>query len=50
MKGFYFITDSTLSLKGIVPDVEKAVAAGVKIIQYPTRLQKRVFSMMRPGT
>ena len=34
MKGFYFITDSTLSLKGIVPDVEKAVAAGVKIIQY----------------
>jgi thiamine-phosphate pyrophosphorylase len=34
MKGFYFITDPTHSSKGIASDAVKAVAAGVKIIQY----------------
>lgn len=34
MRGYYFITDSSLSVAGILSDVEKAVAAGVRIIQY----------------
>ena len=34
MKGFYFITDSGLSRKGIVSDVRNAVKAGVKVVQY----------------
>ena len=31
---FYFITDSNLSLKGIFSDVDNALKAGCKIIQY----------------
>lgn len=43
IKGYYFITDSTLSRLGIEADVKSAVAAGVEVIQYrnkcaPTRL------------
>lgn len=34
MRGFYFITDSKLSRKGIVSDVKSAISAGVKIVQY----------------
>ena len=34
MRGYYFITDSTYSAAGMASDVENAVAAGVKIIQY----------------
>jgi thiamine-phosphate pyrophosphorylase len=34
MKGYYFITDEQYSAAGIISDVEKAVSAGVKIIQY----------------
>jgi thiamine-phosphate pyrophosphorylase len=34
MRGFYFITDSTLSRAGNVSDVQNAVAAGVKVVQY----------------
>ena len=34
MRGYYFITDSNLSASGILSDVEKAVAAGVEMIQY----------------
>ncbi|MDD2752065.1 MAG: thiamine phosphate synthase [Candidatus Omnitrophica bacterium] len=34
MKGFYFITDEHLSRKGIFHDVEAALRAGVKIVQY----------------
>jgi thiamine-phosphate pyrophosphorylase len=34
MKGFYFITDSALSLKGNIYDVQQAVLAGVVMIQY----------------
>lgn len=34
MKGFYFITDSTLSLRGNCHDVRQAVAAGATIVQY----------------
>lgn len=34
MKGYYFITDSSFSVAGIMSDAEMAVAAGVKIIQY----------------
>ncbi|HNS32301.1 MAG TPA: thiamine phosphate synthase [bacterium] len=32
--GFYFITDSTLTKKGIEEDIREALRAGVKIIQY----------------
>jgi thiamine-phosphate pyrophosphorylase len=34
MKGFYFITDSTLSLAGNVSDVKNAVMEGVLFFQY----------------
>ncbi len=34
MKGYYFITDEALSAAGIMSDAEKAVAAGVALIQY----------------
>lgn len=34
IKGYYFITDSTLSRKGNVSDVEAAVAASVSVVQY----------------
>ena len=34
IKGYYFITDASLSLKGNLNDVEMAVEAGTKIIQY----------------
>ncbi|MBN2442337.1 MAG: thiamine phosphate synthase [Spirochaetales bacterium] len=34
MKGYYFITDATLSKAGIIRDVKEAISAGVKIIQY----------------
>jgi thiamine-phosphate pyrophosphorylase len=31
---FYFVTDSTLTRKGVIDDVSSALKAGVKIIQY----------------
>ena len=34
MKGYYFITDTDLSKAGNKSDVEQAVAAGVRIVQY----------------
>ncbi|MDD5653301.1 MAG: thiamine phosphate synthase [Candidatus Omnitrophica bacterium] len=34
MKGFYFITDEHLSRRGLFHDVEDALKAGVKIVQY----------------
>ncbi len=34
MKGYYFITDSSLSRAGTFSDAEKAVRAGVDLIQY----------------
>jgi thiamine-phosphate pyrophosphorylase len=34
MKGFYFITDAGLSLAGNLSDVARAVAAGVRVVQY----------------
>ena len=34
MKGFYFITDSSLSRAGNLSDVKNAVAAGVRVVQY----------------
>lgn len=34
MRGYYFITDSELSLSGNIPDVKAALSAGVKIVQY----------------
>ncbi|MFA5100883.1 MAG: thiamine phosphate synthase [Candidatus Omnitrophota bacterium] len=34
MKGYYFITDSSLSRSGIVSDTKAALRAGVKIVQY----------------
>ncbi len=34
MNGYYFITDSSLSMKGDVHDVKAAMKAGVKVIQY----------------
>ena len=52
MKGFYFITDSGLSRKGIVSDVRNAVKAGVKVVQYreknkPSREMFREASILR---
>lgn len=32
--GLYFITDSSLSGNGIIPDVKAALGAGVKVVQY----------------
>ena len=34
MRGYYFITDSALSRAGNLSDVEKAVRAGVNVVQY----------------
>lgn len=34
MKGYYFITDTQLSLQGNINDIKAAIAAGVKIVQY----------------
>ncbi len=34
MRGYYFITDASLSRAGNVIDVKAAVAAGVKVVQY----------------
>lgn len=34
MKGYYFITDSGLSLAGNVSDVKQAAACGVEVVQY----------------
>lgn len=34
MRGYYFITDSGLSLSGNISDVRSAVAAGVRVVQY----------------
>lgn len=34
MKGYYFITDARLSRAGNIPDVERAVAAGVRVVQH----------------
>ncbi|MBU4305277.1 MAG: thiamine phosphate synthase [Candidatus Omnitrophica bacterium] len=37
MKGYYFITDSKLSLKGNLSDISAAVKAQVRIIQYRSK-------------
>jgi thiamine-phosphate pyrophosphorylase len=34
LRGYYFITDSSLSRAGNISDVKNAVACGVKIVQY----------------
>jgi thiamine-phosphate pyrophosphorylase len=34
MKGYYFITDSRLSMAGNTRDVEQALAAGVRVVQH----------------
>jgi len=34
MRGYYFITDQKLSRAGMFSDVEKAISAGVRIVQY----------------
>ncbi|MDP3182920.1 MAG: thiamine phosphate synthase [Desulfobaccales bacterium] len=34
MRGYYFITDASLSRAGNLSDVKAAVAAGVKVVQY----------------
>ncbi len=34
MRGFYFITDASLSRAGNLTDAEQAVAAGVQVVQY----------------
>jgi len=34
MKGFYFITDTSLSRKGNISDVKNALAAGAEVVQY----------------
>jgi thiamine-phosphate pyrophosphorylase len=37
MKGYYFITDSTLSRSGNINDVTKAVECKVKVVQYRSK-------------
>lgn len=37
IKGYYFITDEELSLKGNISDVCRAMDAGVKVIQYRSK-------------
>lgn len=34
MRGYYFITDQKLSRAGMLSDAEKAISAGVRIVQY----------------
>ncbi|TRZ49481.1 thiamine phosphate synthase [bacterium] len=34
LEGYYFITDSSLSRAGNLSDVRKAIASGVKVVQY----------------
>ncbi|MCM8820645.1 MAG: thiamine phosphate synthase [Candidatus Omnitrophica bacterium] len=34
INGFYFITDSTLTKSSVIDDIEAAVKAGVKVVQY----------------
>jgi thiamine-phosphate pyrophosphorylase len=34
LKGYYFITDATLSRAGNISDVKNAISAGVKVVQY----------------
>lgn len=34
MKGYYFITDSSLSMAGNINDVQRAEACGVSVVQY----------------
>lgn len=38
IKGYYFITDAGLSKKGNASDVKDAVAAGVTVVQYRSKL------------
>jgi len=38
IRGFYFITDSTLSRQGNIKDVQDALECGVKIIQYRNKV------------
>jgi thiamine-phosphate pyrophosphorylase len=38
LRGYYFITDSGLSLRGNISDVKNALAAGVGVIQYREKL------------
>jgi thiamine-phosphate pyrophosphorylase len=38
-RGFYFITDSGLSVNGIVADVQEAIRAGVAMVQYREKLK-----------
>jgi thiamine-phosphate pyrophosphorylase len=53
MRGFYFITDEALSRAGNVSDVEQAVAAGVRVVQYrdkhshPDRVRQEALELRR---
>jgi len=38
-RGFYFITDSTLTKNGVMEDVRKALSAGVVFVQYREKLK-----------
>ena len=46
LKGYYFITDDELSLKGNFSDVKQAVEAGIRIIQYRSK-NKSTFQMCK---
>jgi thiamine-phosphate pyrophosphorylase len=49
MKGYYFITDESLSAAGTMSDVGKAVAAGARVIQYRNKTAdtRRMFDEAR---
>ncbi len=58
MKGYYFITDETYSAAGVMSDVQAAVGAGVRMVQYrnktaPTRVlydEARIISGICAGS
>jgi thiamine-phosphate pyrophosphorylase len=41
LKGFYFITDNTLTRQGIADDVKNALAAGVAAVQYRNKQESK---------
>lgn len=43
LNGFYFITDHRLSLNGSIKDVDLAIQAGVKVIQFREKLRERKY-------
>ncbi len=50
MKGYYFISDSSLSAAGIMSDVKSAINAGARLIQYREKNTETSVMYERAGT